>query len=810
MKSQHRSVKKKPTDRKPPTASIGRGSTTSRFTMSEASRSFMIRLSDVVFYSLLAYVGLMTIPLGYAAGAPGLDPSWVFGSNYFIHSHFKFGPDIVFTFGPLGFLFLPEMVGQNIPIALVIRGCIWLLLFGKIAAMYGGRRFDRLACILLLVSLLLAQSLLTVDYMAGVTGLLFLVSREPEQQSFTNTTLPLSLLAIVAFLTKTSIYAMLMMSLAAYYLFTYIEARQRPSYASILRLGCVALTPFIAYLVYNPSLKGLSAYIVGVSELGNGYSEAMSTLGLPQRDYLLIPLLIALMLGLIAYSVWRRWMPWGHAACIVSGFFVGLKHGIVRADGHLAIAYDFALILFAIVILNWNREHTARVTGVVGWTAVCIVSVIGMAPFFPISAADRWSPTSRIDRVRNLFQWNQSMAALAARSEANVRSDRLPDALLARIQRSPITIFPTELTYGQANHLNLFPLYTLQAYAAYTHRLDRLTADHVRASPADTRLLMEWNDIDGRHPLLDVPATWMAIYSGFQADLAESNFLLLKKRQSPKGIQFKPIEQEKADLRQWQAVPKRAHAVSVSVSLSPTLWGTSRRMFYKTNPLSIEFETDSGILGPFRVIPDVLREPVIINCLPFDVASIRSLLSEGSCQQRVTRFRFLGEGLESFSSVGSVAFSEAPDERLRFIGDINPRDDSTLDDPKLVVAAPIWSGSIDAINGVPPSITGENIPLKVALDQRLEIRGWAASNEKTGEAFESVYAILGRQRFRALVTPRPDVAKYLGNPRLGKAGFDLNIDASMVPRGTHAIQLVGVTRDKRVYRYPSEIYVFVR
>ena len=225
----------------------------------------------------------------------------------------------------------------------------------------------------------------------------------------------------------------------------------------------------------------------------------------------------------------------------------------------------------------------------------------------------------------------------------------MPDALLARIQHSPVTIFPTELAYGQANDLNVLPLYTLQTYSAYTHKLDRLTADRVRKSPADTRLLMEWNAIDGRHPLLDVPATWMAIYNGFQADLAESHFLLLKKRQSPKVIQFKPIEEGNADLRQWLAVPQRPHAVSVSVSFSPTFWGISRRMFYKTNPLSVEFETDRGSLGPFRVIPDVLREPVIINCLPFDVASIQSLLSEGSCQQRITRFRFLGEGLESCS-----------------------------------------------------------------------------------------------------------------------------------------------------------------
>ena len=379
---------------------------------------------------------------------------------------------------------------------------------------------------------------------------------------------------------------MLMMALVGYHLFTYLQARYTPSRASLLRSGCVVLTPFIAYLAYNPSWKGLWTYLVGASDIANGYSEAMSTLGLPHQDNLLIPLLVALMLGFIAYAVWRKWLSWGHAVCILAGFYVGLKHGTVRADGHLAFTYALELVvLFGIVVLNWKREPAAMVTAFLGWMAVAIVSLIGMAPFWPLSSAQRLSAAARIDQIENVFRWTESMAILDAQTAVNIRSDRLPDALLSRIQRSPVTMFPWELTYGQANDLNLLPLYTLQSYSAYTHRLDRLTADHVLKSPADTHLLMEWKSIDNRHPLLDVPATWMAIYSGFQADLAESNFLLLKKRQSPKDIQFKPIEQRKADLRQWLAVPKRSHAVSASVSFSPTLWGTARRTFYKTNPL---------------------------------------------------------------------------------------------------------------------------------------------------------------------------------------------------------------------------------
>jgi hypothetical protein len=141
--------------------------------------------------------------------------------------------------------------------------------------------------------------------------------------------------------------------------------------------------------------------------------------------------------------------------------------------------------------------------------------------------------------------------------------------------------------------------------------------------------------------------------------------------------------------------------------------------------------------------------------------------------------------------------------------DIDQPDDSALQNTNLVANAPIWTGGVDALNGAAPFITSENRPLKVVSGERLEIQGWAAS-KKTGEAFESVYAILGNQRFRALVAVRPDVAQYFQNPRLGKAGFDLSVDASIVPKGRHVLRLVGVTRDSRIYRYPGEIYVFVQ
>src|SRR5262249_38940905 len=288
-------------------------------------------------------------------------------------------------------------------------------------------------------------------------------------------------------------------------------------------------------------------------------------------------------------------------------------------------------------------------------------------------------------------------AVLADQTEANLQADRLPDSLLRRIDRSPIVIFSSELAYAQANHLNLFPLYGLQPYCTYTHWLDRATAERLLTrTPPATRLVMEWGAIDERHPLLDVPATWNSIYTGFHPELVDSTLLLLKKRDSPRILQFKPLGRAKADLRQWQNVPDRDHAVSASVSLSLTTAGVARRLFYKTTPVFIEFETNLSILAHFRIVPDVLREPFIINCLPLDAASLEFLLFHNTCQQKVTRFRFLGEGLESFSLFSEISFAEAPDERLQFrfqsaAPSLGPQSIAIPPD------APFWNGSVDTV-----------------------------------------------------------------------------------------------------------------
>jgi hypothetical protein len=759
-----------------------------------------------VFYFLLAYAALMAAPSTYYVIQTGLDPSWRYALNFLAGSHYKFGPDVAFTFGPLGFIAFPQNTNFNLPFALLVRFFIWVILITEIESAHRQRRSTRPACFIAVLAIIFAHPLLrdSVDYMLACSALLLLLRQFPARRGFWRITVLLSVLCAVAFLTKESSYVMLMLALAVYYGLGHLRERRIPSREFLIRLVLIVCTPFCAYLLYDRSVPGLWAYVIGAMRIVSGYSTAMSINGLPVREYWQLGMLTAMFLGFSAFALWRKWFEVETAACVMSSFLLGMKHDIVRDGGNLTFIYAFTMVLLAILILECRKAKRVNLVGGSVFAAVCILSLTEMDPVWKTLSGDRWNPAPSAKALGDLLHWNRSMSAAAAQTEANLQEDRLPEELLRRIRGNPVVIFPWELSYAPANHLDLLPLYTLQTYAAYTNQLDLRTAANLANSPPDTKLLMEWKGQDGRHPLLDVPATWETIVSNFAPETTEPGLLLLTKRDHPKVFHFKALARRVTDIRQWQDVPNRDYAVGAAVALSPSVWGALRNILYKTNPIFLELDPDRGSPQRFRVVPDVLKHPFVINCLPLSSAALESVLFENVCSQRIKRFRFSGPGLDSFSSSAEITFTESVDEPLRF----GATKDAGLQDTKMPSEIQLsWTGSVDAIDGRP--LPGENSaanPLTVPFGKRLEIQGWAASDVK-GEAFEGVYAILGVRQMRGVVALRPDVAKYLHNSRLSHSGFQISIDTSAIQRGVYALKLVGVTQNGTVFRWPSQIYV---
>jgi hypothetical protein len=767
-------------------------------------RSLYPLVERIGFYILVAYAALTTFP--GSGGDPigrGLDYSWRFGLNQLFFSPYKYGRDVIFTYGPLGFVCYPEHIGHNLIVALVIRLFVWAVMLGVLVGAYRRKQFAAGGCLIAAGSLVLVHSALLsfLDYMLAIAALMLIVWHGPEWARSVRAVFLLIILDSLAFLSKTSAYVKITASLIVYVGLVTWKDRKKPGIAPALAAASIILAPLGVFLFYDHSFTDLGLYVLRGGEIMGGFSTAMSWSGMTAGDVWSVTLLLALIVGFGVFSVWRRWLGWEVVGCIFVSVAFAVKHGVVRWD-HLPISYGAAPMLFAIMAVKCRGGRVCTWVRSIVWGCVCCVALIAGNPAWRPLSYRTWDPLVALERFSPLLHWDRFVAGLDGESEANLQNDVLPDDLLKHIQRFPVVMFPCEMSYAAANHLNLFPLYTMQSYTGYTHELDRaMAAKLVDGTPSEVRLLVEWGGLDYRHPLLDVPATWQTIQTAFEPEAEGPGVLLLKKRTYRSAPRFSRITNAFADIRNWQEVPSRQWAVSLSVRFVSTLGGAVRRILYKTEPVYVDFETERGTHARFRIIPDVLREPFIVNCLPLDPAGLDLLLGDNVCQERVTRFRFSGDGLESYSSPVQLSFAEAPERTFR--------------KPKLLAAKTLdaipaesqkmWTGAVDALGGRPRTENSARNPLPVV--NHLEIDGWAATDPKASEPFQAIYAILGSRKIQANVVLRPDVAGFLKNSQLVKVGFNISADVSSLRRGVYHLRLVGVTSAGEFYDCPNPIYV---
>lgn len=770
-----------------------------------APRAFYAVAERVGFYVLVAYAAMATFPVSGYPIDRGLDASWGFGLNQLYSSPYKFGRDVIFTYGPLGFVTFPEHVGLNLVIALAIRLFVWAVLLGVLVVAYRRKRVDSIGSLITACSLVIAHSPLWhfLDYMLVSAALMLILWYGPEHARSLWTTVLLVVLNSLAFLSKISAYVMVTASLMVYVCLVSWKDYKKPRIASAMAAASIIMVPLGAFLFYDHSFADLRLYVVRCGEIMDGYSAAMSSAGLPGRDVHSVILLLTLIVGFGVYAAWRHWLGWEVVGCVCASVAFTVKHGVVRVEGHLPIFYGFAPVFFAIMAARCRGGKTCTWVRVAVWGGVCCVALAAGNPVWQTSSYRTWDPIVYLERFGPLFHWNRFVSGLDVQSEANLQTDVLPDEVLKHVQRFPVVVFPWEMSYAAANHLSLFPLYTMQSYSGYTHELDRAMAAKLGdGTPSDVRLLVEWNGIDGRHPLLDVPATWQVIQTAFEPEAEAAGVFVLRKRKYESAPHFNRINTVFADIRNWQEVPSRQWAVSLSAAFVSTPGGDARNILYKTEPVYVEFETDRGSHARFRVIPDVLRQPFTVNCLPLDSDGLELLLFNDVCQQRITRFRFSGDGLQSYSLPVQLSFAEAPELTFRTA---RPLAAKILDAIPAAIQK-IWTGAVDVLNGRPlPVGTSATSPAPVV--NRLEISGWAASDPRASEPFQAIYAVLGNQKIQATIVPRPDVAQYLKNSQLVKVGFNISADISNLRKGVYRLRLVGVTSAGKFYDCPNQIYV---
>jgi len=604
-------------------------------------------LDRVAFSVATIAVAVVTFPGEYLAGESGLDPSWIWGLNAFSRSGIRFGRDLIFTYGPLGYLVRPLAVGENLALGNAVRLGVHAAIFICLLVLVR-RRPSRSGAAMFLVGFLgLAVFAPEFDYSLLVAAAFALALAIELRSSIIAgiAAVPCALLAYMKFGNGVAAFAMV---LTAGVLWAW---RWRTMRGPVALLGAYLATFVCTARPFFGSYQGLLAYLGLSLQITRGFNAAMSTDGPPVAVYGGLGVLCGF-LGVGALLTRRRVGAGTVLQLLALPMLIAFKHSFVRQDwGHEPAVFGLALAASVFGLPFAGTSSDRRWLGLVG-VATAVTFACTADPKAVGVRRDALVAVIGGERARTnieaLLHWSGTLTRLEEASRAALSTrDALPAGLVNRIGPSSVLVVPWEIALCPANALTCVPYPTLQMYSTYTATLDRWSADRIAARSPDF-VIAEVADIDGRNMVWDCPETWLALIRGWEVvDAArQPGRLLLGRRPAVLSISEMVLGRTRARLGDWSPAPPLGGRARLRIDVRSTVLGTLRRTLFREGPVVLDVSWADGRQSSFRLVTETARTGILVSPVVTSVGELRSLFDEAvtSPAPRAVRIRAGGGG----------------------------------------------------------------------------------------------------------------------------------------------------------------------
>jgi hypothetical protein len=587
-----------------------------------------------------------------AALKPGIDESWAWALNAVTQTNYIFGKDVVFTYGPLGFLMSPRPIGHNFQWASCFAVCIRVILSGLLGVFALEARTRRGFLLFLAGSVVASAIGLWDEYLYRlVIGLCLLVACLTSPFAIAACVMA-GVLAPILLLIKFSIG---LTSVSMMVVATLILAFRQTGWRRIFALwfsAALALSFWIFVLFGNAG--NFRRWLALSWEVASGYGAAMSIAGPPGEAIVGILLLAVLVLSAVLLK--------GIAAMPSLLFAIpaamALKHGFVGHAGMAMGYFTFMVAVASVVFLFVKTRAEWRLAGCL-WAlmfAVAIYKGVFLIAWPPITLEDvrhHLSGQLAIQALRNAWDSKKLALELQTESARHLAPERLParwdTGLRALI--GGVDVFPWELSYLPANDLPWNPSFILQHYQADTHSIDQAMAERLGSRSGPSALLIEFLGFSGRHMLLDTPLAFrqiLACYEPVETDYSR-NLLWIRRRVNgcAPGDNLRLGDSARIRFGEWVTPPKSAGKLFAQLFLKPNAVGSIRQILWKTSPVYLRLEYEKGDTAEFRILPATASGGVLINYLPRSLQDLADLMA-GYAFSKVARFQVLGPGASAF------------------------------------------------------------------------------------------------------------------------------------------------------------------
>jgi hypothetical protein len=559
-------------------------------------------------------MAIAAFPVVPAYSGPGLDGSWVMGLGMAHAQGLVHGKDIIWTYGPLAYLSLPDGTMAPLNWTLVYHlglYLLWALALVRLAL--SPRNLAPAWSVLLIGMVAIVEPSATGDHL--------------ELACFTIAALALvesgywriAELVLLAFLSSLAILVKLSLGIQVAVLLVCVLASLFPGWRSKAHLfavaACLPVFSFALYWLVTGSPTSYLAYVRYAMSIASGYSDSMGAAGPLSQVAVALTSLVLLFLAMPLLTKDLRELALGFAPALASAFFF-FKEAMVRQDAHAA---PFQVMLALTSLFFLVTVPTLRYRLVLRGFQVASIAV----GYIYISQA--WPQTGLFIRQRLTFQINGTLSEFLhgpetwsfrkRQSEEALSELRLGPRFAQAIGKGSVEAVPWDVAQVRANHWIWQPRPIFQSYAAYTPALDRLNADHSREYGADF-LLAAWAPIDGRHPFFEDPLSWQTLLDRYRSDISDGTTLLM--RRAPNS-RFSGREEVGSSLAHWNeviAVPQRYSPLLLSADVRKNLLGTAAGLIFRLTPVWIEVTRQSGQTERYRTVPDNLGGGVVVNPLP--------------------------------------------------------------------------------------------------------------------------------------------------------------------------------------------------
>ncbi|AWB09686.1 hypothetical protein TDSAC_0304 [Thermodesulfobium acidiphilum] len=577
----------------------------------------------IVLFFLTFYI--IIVPFG-----AGLDPSWQFAMNYAFEHGLIFGKDIIFTYGPLGFLATPgpmylPLIFAN-PILILINSYMILSFIFLVKLSSNERTIKRYSGYLLTYILILILNdhnyvrSLDLDLIFTSLNLSFLFYRTKKSVYL----LMSAPLLVLSFLYKFGTFAMC----AAIYLICYsiaIRSRRFKLLLSYVLLIVLLFAPF--YLYFFKNFSNLIDFTRGYLELSYGYFAASSSYpSIHKNAFAIVFLPIAfLTFYLIKNKEFRVFL-----VSLIPFFWLVAKYSFCIEGPWFSGFFTTVFLGFSIftIIVSENKEIVPFLKRLILSWFIMLIFLISSNSIMPNYYSNLLGSISNsLDfKYFNVANLNAMTNNAKVQTAKNLEIDTLPEKIEGRIGRASVDTYPWESSLVFVNHLNWDPRPVFQSYTDYTPWLDSQNDTFLRSDRAPEYYI--WYRSDNNPPfqsfrggmlLNDDPKTVLDIFRNYSMIEREKRFTLLKRSTSYSISEPTIIGQSEASWNTWISVPisgSKKDIVLAKIYIKKNIFGLIKRILYKEEPIEIEYRDINGNIHKFRLLPDNAVEGVWISPLP--------------------------------------------------------------------------------------------------------------------------------------------------------------------------------------------------